>query len=147
MRAYRKSILRIQSGNRTVFAYRNAHTRKQILGIHPVSEHKCWIIGKFNIHYCDITAEDSENHPISIRPVFSVSSDKLSSSEITAYTLSDDFSTLYFTNTSSQLIAFDLASRKKKVCFDIKGLTQDIHNILDLKITYGLVLPLKVYTG
>lgn len=106
---------------------------KQILGIHPVSEHKCWIIGKFNIHYCDITAEDSANHPISIRPVFSVSSDKLSSSEITAYTLSDDFSTLYFTNTSSQLIAFDLASRKKKVCFDIKGLTQDIHNILDFK--------------
>lgn len=36
---------------------------KQILGIHPVSEHKCWIIGKFNIHYCDITAEDSANHP------------------------------------------------------------------------------------
>ena len=55
------------------------------------------------------------------------------SSEITAYTLSDDFSTLYFTNTSSQLIVFDLALRKKKACFDIKGLTQDIHNILDFK--------------
>lgn len=106
---------------------------KQVLGIQPVSEQECWIIGKHDIHYCSITSGQPDSPSITIKPISTVASSRLSSSEITAYTLSDDLKTLYLTDTSSRLTVFDLNSRTRKQSFSIKDLPLGVYTILDFK--------------
>ena len=106
---------------------------EQILGIQPVSEQNCWIVGKYATHYCTIKSSPSANRHMAIQPIFSMAPNKPLSTEITAYTFSDDLSTLYLTNTSSQLIVFDLVSKKEKQRFHVKELPRNVYSLTDFK--------------
>lgn len=116
----------------------------KLLGIEPLTDNCCWLVGEKEIMYCHMS-EDKETGVITFNPSTSFRPLPLSSEAITCYAFSQDYRYLYLTDRSSYLTIVHLPSqsveryiRFEQVDLDVKALLDFSHYVWIATVGSGI---------